>query len=318
MVSISGRLLRAFLRRFQNINATKNPNVIQKIKSYNEDPPKINEKRGYKLTFNETPNKSKYLSLKKESIEPKHIIFYVHGGAYILNLTKLYEKIAYFFCDLSDDIEVILPNYSQAPEFKYPTQLNEVVDIWHEVTKRIDPDNIIVGGDSAGGNASLSLIQKIKNEGSKLPKGGIFISPWTDMTCSGESYIKNYQIDPILGDENGQLTKEDIIKDADIGTFCFIGDADRKDPYLSPIFGDYSTFPKSLFIVGSDEMLLDDTLAIVNKLKENNNDVELDCKEGMFHIFPIYSNMIPESRDSYNKMKKFVQETFYNNKENDA
>jgi len=270
------------------------------------------------LTFNETPNKSKYLSLKKESIEPKHIIFYVHGGAYILNLTKLYEKIAYFFCDLSDDIEVILPNYSQAPEFKYPTQLNEVVDIWHEVTKRIDPDNIIVGGDSAGGNASLSLIQKIKNEGSKLPKGGIFISPWTDMTCSGESYIKNYQIDPILGDENGQLTKEDIIKDADIGTFCFIGDADRKDPYLSPIFGDYSTFPKSLFIVGSDEMLLDDTLAIVNKLKENNNDVELDCKEGMFHIFPIYSNMIPESRDSYNKMKKFVQETFYNNKENDA
>jgi acetyl esterase/lipase len=285
--------------------------LVQTFRNANEKFLKDVIKEGYSIIRKETEKKVKYVIIKKDSNKPsKKIIYYLHGGAYLIRLTNMYQTFSYPLCDIRDDIEVVLLDYDPAPEQKYPSQLNQAMEIWNEITKEHKPEDIIIGGDSSGGNLGLALIHKLKNEQNVSPKACFFLSPWTDMTCSGESYYTNYQKDIQSGEANEPLTKEkeNIIQHSDL--FCFTGDADRKDPYISPLFGDFTTFPRSLFFVGSEEMLLDDTLKIVEKIKEKGNEVELVNKEGMFHIYPMYISYLPESREAYEKIKEFIADSF--------
>ncbi|KAL6596458.1 alpha/beta hydrolase fold-domain-containing protein [Neocallimastix sp. 'constans'] len=297
---------------------TKNPSIASKnIKMTRNTPIK-----GYIIEEKETEKKSKYILIKKDNnVDAKKVIYYIHGGVYLYGLNNLYMAFSCLLCDLRDDIEVILLDYSLAPENVFPTQLNEAVDVWMELTKTFDPKDIIIGGDSAGGNLSLVLIEKLKNDYNVAPGAGIFFSPWTDMTCTSESFYKNYTKDIILGGSR-PLTKEMVEQMKNSVSYSFMGDGDRNDPYISPVFADYSTFPKSIFFVGGDEMLLDDTLTVVKKIRENpNNDVELIVKEGMFHVYPILgsfsvmstkhdSYFLPEGKEGIERVKQFVLDYF--------
>ena len=275
--------------------------------------------KGYITKVEETEKKSKYILMKKDNnVEAKKVIYYMHGGVYLYGLNNMYKAFGCVLCDLRDDIEVILLDYSLAPEHTYPTQLNEALDVWMELTKTFDPKDIIVGGDSAGGNLALVLIEKLKNYYNVAPGAGIFLSPWTDMTCSSESFYRNYTKDIIVGGTKGLLTKEMVEKMKNSITYSFIGTAERTDPYISPIFADYSTFPKSIFFVGDEEMLLDDTLTVVKKIRENpENQVEVIVKEGMFHVYPIIGSFsifntkhdrytIPEGKEGIERIKQFI------------
>jgi len=314
MVSIGCKILQYILYRKGNINCIRNPNVIENLKKGRTMIKHI-QKKGFIISEHVTEKNSKYVIIKKDNgVEPKKVIYFMHGGAYITGLLSVYEKYWYPFCNLRDDIEIVLLDYSVAPEHKYPTQLNEAIDVWFELTKTIKQENIIVGGDSAGGNLSLILINKLQKEYGILPKAGIFFSPWTDMTLSGKSIYDNYTKDVLSGDYDHPLTKEnyEIYKNSEI--FCFIGDADRKDPYISPVFDDYKIFPKSLFFVGGNEMILDDTLRVVDKIKQNGNDVTLINKEEMFHVYPIFASFAPEGKEALKIIQKFVLECFEENK----
>lgn len=310
MVSLRGRIFRIFLRKFGNINPILHPNVIETVKEYEKNNNDI-IKKGYSIIRKETENKTRYVIIRKDSNKPaKKIIYYLHGGVYMLKLTNIYQTLSYALCDLRDDIEVILLDYDVAPEYKYPTQLNQAYELWNKIIKNHNPENIIIGGDSSGGNLALALILKLKKEDNISPKAAFFISPWTDMTGSGKSYFSNYQKDVLMGEKNSPMTesKKELLKKSDL--FCYVGDADREDPYVSPVYGDYTDFVKSLFVVGRDEVLLDDTLIIVEKIKEKGKDVELINQEGMFHTFPLYFKSIPEGKVAFEKIKKFIIKSF--------
>jgi len=266
--------------------------------------------KGYISEVKETENKTKYIRIKKDNnVESKKVIYYMHGGTYLYGLNNMYKAFACVLCDLRDDLEVILLDYSLAPQHTYPTQLNEAMDVWTELTKTFNTQDIVIGGDSAGGNLALVLIYKLKKELNLSPGAAFFFSPWTDMTCTSESFYRNYTKDIIVGG-SVPLTKEHVEKMKQSITYSFIGDAERTDPYISPIFADYTTFPKSLFFVGGAEMLLDDTVNLVKKIRENpENEVDLIVKEGMFHVYPIYS-FIPESKEAQEKIKEFIYESF--------
>lgn len=279
--------------------------------------------KGYILEVKETEKKSKYIRLKKDNnVESKKVVYYMHGGTYLYGLNSMYKAFACVLCDLIDDLEVILLDYSLAPDHTYPTQINEALDVWEELTKTFQPADIMVSGDSAGGNLSLVLIHKLKKEFNTAPGAAFFFSPWTDMTCSSESFYRNYTKDIIVGG-NVPLTKEMVEEMKNSITYSFIGDADRTDPYISPVFADYSVFPKSLFFVGDAEMLLDDTLTVVKKIRENpENEVDLVVKEGMFHVYPILGSFsyfgtghdkytLPEGKEAIERLKQFVLD-YYN------
>lgn len=311
MLSPICQLFRVVLRVEYNINPIRNPNSVEKIRDmtakYEDDLPK----KGYTIIKTENENHIKYWVIKKNTNKPaKKIIYFLHGGSYISGLNNMYETFSYPLCDIRDDIEVVLLDYDLAPEHLYPTQLNQAYELWNELSAKYKPENIILGGDSSGGNLALVLIQKLKDENCILPKAAFFLSPWTDMTGSGKSYYTNYQKDVQMGEKYHPLNEEkaEIIKSSQL--FCFIGDADRYDPLVSPLFGDYTSFPKSLFIVGNNEMLLDDTLQVVEKIKENNNDVELIKGKGMFHIYPIHIKYLPESRKAHKRIREFISDAF--------
>ena len=267
--------------------------------------------RGYIFEKKKTQNGTKYHIIQRNGREnAKKVLYYLHGGCYIAGLTNNYHSFVRDFCDMEESITVVLLDYKTAPEYKYPVQLDEAEDIWNELTviQGYRPENIIIGGDSSGGNLALALLLKIRDKGKKMPAGAFLLSPWTDMTMSGKSYIRNYQKDVEIGERKAVLTEEKrkMLMDSDI--YSFIGDADRKSPYLSPLFASYEGFPHMFFAVGESEMLLDDTLGVVKKLEKADIPVICDRKPDMFHSYVLYKNMMPESKESFIKIKNFVRE----------
>jgi len=317
MVSYSGSIFNALVKFGFKITGTKK-NMDSYMMKNRDKASKFKVKKGYKVTFKETEKKTRYLIFQKDTNEPiKRILYYIHGGAYVMGLHSIYYNLTYNFCNIKDDLAVVLLDYSLAPEHIHPTQINEAMDVWKELITEYKPENIIVGGDSAGGNCAMVLVQQIASQKMVLPKAAIFISPVTDYSNSFESHFKNYQKDILFGNPNEPLTKEfheEMLKKG-LNSY-YVGDMpieDRKNPLISPAFGDFTIFPKSLFFVGSDEMLLDDTLNVVEKIKKENKDTEVECivKEGMIHCYPIYTTMMSEGKQAQEKIKSYILENLY-------
>jgi len=317
MVSFSATVFKALMKFTFSITGTKK-NMDTYMLKYRDKATEFKIKKGYKVTHKETESKTRYLIFQKDTNEPiKKILYYIHGGAYVMGLNSMYYNLSYNFCNIKNDFAVVLLDYSLAPEHIHPTQINEAMDVWKELIKEFKPENIIVGGDSAGGNCAMVLIQQIANQKMALPKAAIFLSPVTDYSNSFESYYKNFQKDILFGNPKEPLTKEfhEEMLTKGLNSY-YVGDMpieDRKNPLISPAFGDFTNFPKSLFFVGSDEMLLDDTLNVVEKIKKENknNDVECIVQDGMFHCYPIFTTLMSEGKQAQEKIKSYILENLY-------
>lgn len=143
----------------------------------------------------------------------------------------------------------------------------------------------------------MALLFYLRDHGIALPGGVILMSPWADVTCSGESYDTNYELDPLFGN-----SRESMLYNS-----SYIGNADPKSPYLSPVFGDFKGFPPMLFQVGSYEMLLSDTLTCADLAKKAGVKRRLSVYEGMFHVFQMSLGLFPESREAWSEVGQFIQ-----------
>ena len=123
------------------------------------------------------------------------------------------------------------------------------------------------------------------------------MSPWTDVSLSGASYEENYTIDPLFGN-----SKENMLY------LCsYIGNANPKNPYLSPLFGDFEGFPPMLMQVGAYEVLLDDTRAAAKKARAEGVKVRCSVYDGMFHVFQMGLDLIPESREAWEEVAEYLR-----------
>jgi len=167
---------------------------------------------------------------------------------------------------------------------------------WLLEEKQYDPKHIIIAGDSAGGGLTLALALYLRDHKMALPAGLITMSPWADVTCSGESYDTNYTKDPQFGN-----TRESMLYHSP-----YIGEADPHDPYLSPVFGTYEGMPPILMQAGGDEMLLSDTLRVAEKFRKAQRKLRVTVYDGMFHMFQMALNMIPESKEAWEEVTRFL------------
>ena len=134
--------------------------------------------------------------------------------------------------------------------------------------------DVILAGDSAGGNLALSLALQLKAQKRLLPRGLILMSPWTDLTASGQSHETKAAIDPVLN--AGYLAEM---------TGNYAAKEKLNDPFISPLFGDYEGFPPVYIQVGENEVLLDDSVMLYRRLLHANVSVRLDRFPGMWHVF---------------------------------
>ena len=178
--------------------------------------------------------------LRPEGIFTGRVILQLHGGGYIGPMKNIYRKFAVRYSKLSFGGDVLTIDYRVAPEYPYPAALEDAVYAykWLIQEKEYEPDHIIVAGDSAGGGLALAMVMYLRDNRLPLPGGIITMSPWTDMTNSGASYTDNYETDPLFGNSTDNMLFHS----------SYIGDADPKNPYLSPLFGDFQGFPPVLML----------------------------------------------------------------------
>ena len=204
----------------------------------------------------------------------KYIILYCHGGGYSTG-SSLYARTLTGKLAASTSMDVLSFDYRLAPEHPYPAAIEDAMQVWNYLMLLgYGARDIILAGDSAGGNLALSLTLKLKEEGRLLPRGLVLMSPWTDLTSSGKSYISKAEIDPVL---NGAYLEKMIRNYAE--------GQELTNPLISPLFGDYVGFPPTYIQVGNNEILLDDSVMLYKKLLKANVSVKLEMFKGMWHVF---------------------------------
>lgn len=236
--------------------------------------------------------------LKPKQAVTGRVILQLHGGGYIGPMKNIYRRFAVKYSQISFGADVLTPDYRVAPEHPYPAALEDAVCAYEWLLAQgWFSEQIIVAGDSAGGGLAMALCHYLSNHGRQLPCGIIAMSPWTDLTASGESYDTNYERDPLFG-----KTRDSLIYNRD-----YVGDHDPMDEYISPMFGDFRGFPPMLIQVGSYEMLLSDSVDVAAKARGQGVKVRLSIYDGMFHIFQMAAKMLPESRKAWVEIGKFIE-----------
>ena len=162
-------------------------------------------------------------------------------------------------------------------------------------TKGVQADRIVLFGESAGGGLVLSTLVNLRDKNLDLPKAAVCLSPWTDLAGTGESMITNVDIDP-------SLTLEQI-------TFLakqYFGDNDPKNQLISPLYAELQGLPPLFIQVGTSELILDDSLRFAEKAKKAGVIVTLDVWKDMPHVFTIYFQYAPESRQGIDRICEFI------------
>lgn len=204
----------------------------------------------------------------------KYVILYCHGGGYSTG-SSLYARTLTTKLATSTSMDVLCFDYRLAPEHPYPAALEDAMQVWNYLMLLgYGARDVILAGDSAGGNLALCLALQLKREGRLMPRGLVLMSPWTDLTVSGKSHITKADIDPVL---NAEYLERMIVNYAE--------GQDLTNPMISPLFGDYDGFPPTYIQVGNNEILQDDAVMLYKKLLKANVSVKLDMFRGMWHVF---------------------------------
>ncbi len=223
----------------------------------------------------------------------KYVILYCHGGGYSTG-SRLYARTLTTKMASSTSMDVLCFDYRLAPENPYPAATDDAMAAWNYLMLLgYGARDVIVAGDSAGGNMALSLVLKLKTEDRLLPRGLVLMSPWSDLTSSGETHKLRAEVDPVL---NAQYLDRMIHN--------YVEGQDLKNPLISPLFGDFSGFPPTYIQVGNNEILLSDSTMLHKKLIEANVSVKLDIFEGMWHVFQM--SPLKTAYDAMDKNAEFI------------
>lgn len=268
-------------RTVQNQLAT----FLTNSKNYQFSPLKVN------TTYAEWTD---YLQKETKQNNSHSIIFYCHGGGYMTG-SCLYAREMTMKLARHSGLRVFCFDYRLAPESPYPAAVDDAFDAWNYILScGYDAKDIIVGGDSAGGNLALVLTLLLREHEMELPKNLILFSPWTDMTSSGASYHAKELIDPVL--TNTYIQK---------AITCYLGDTPASSPYVSPLFADFRGFPPVYIQVGTNEILLDDSRSLYRQLLMHNIYAKLDIFEGMWHVFQM--SPIMKAETAIHKVALFIR-----------
>lgn len=207
----------------------------------------------------------------------RRVILYCHGGGYTSGGLG-FSKVLASKLTRATGLDVLAFDYRLAPEHPYPAAVEDAQAAWdHLMRLGFGARDVVLAGDSAGGNMALVLCLRLRAEGRMLPGALLLMSPWTDMTCSGESLTERADIDPVLTPEYIYAVRE-----------AYAGGLDPAQPELSPLLADLAGFPPTLIQVGTHEILFSDAERLAERMKAAGTECRLEVWEGMWHDFQMY------------------------------
>ncbi len=225
------------------------------------------------------------------------VLLYFHGGGYVFGNPASHRDLAWRLSRESG-ASVLMVDYRLAPENRFPAAVEDATSSYRWLLDQsFDPGNILVAGDSAGGGLAVALMVNLKNLGMPQPKAAVLLSPWVDMTSSGESMTANADADAMLSPEAMRLFASH-----------YLGDSSNPEaPLASPVFADLADLPPALILVGSTEVLLSDSERLAEKILASGGEVRLDVWPKMPHVFPVMARMLPEAKKGVSDIATFVR-----------
>ena len=236
-----------------------------------------------------------------ERLTPKgavsaQVVYYMHGGAYLGGSPRTHRGMLAHLAKAAN-ATVIALDYRLAPEHPYPAALDDAVAGWTELLAQgVKPANLVIGGDSAGGNLALVTAIALRDRGLPLPAGLVLLSPWTGMSSSGVSMGTRAERDRLL-----------TVRGIDRAAREFANGLPLTDPRLSPLFATREGLPKMLIQVGDDELLLDDSLRLAEAARKAGVDVTVEHKLGLWHVWQVMAGWMPEADQAVAAMGAFVR-----------
>lgn len=224
------------------------------------------------------------------------IVLYLHGGGYVFGSPRTHRNLVSRLSHVTG-LPAISVDYRLPPQWTMPAPIEDALAVYRALLEDHDPARIIVAGDSAGGNLAHELLLHVVEAGLPTPAGLVLLSPWSDLTTSGESLRANAARDPFIPEAG-------LRRCARVAA----GDRPLDDWRLSPLFGPdelQRQLPPTLIQVGEDEVLRDDGDRVARRLAALGVRTELEIYEGTLHVVPAWVGT-PEARDALHRIATFA------------
>jgi acetyl esterase/lipase len=221
------------------------------------------------------------------------VLLYLHGGGFVFGLTPPHLQLGAYLAKTMN-MPILMVDYRLAPKDPFPAALDDCVAAYRWLLKQgMLAQNIVVAGDSAGGNLAITLVMKLRDSGDPLPAAIACLSPVTDL-ASKNRLPKDHK-DPILPAKAVMFYNK-----------SYVAEHDPRDPLISPVFGNLSGLPPLLIHAGEDEVLREDAIQIARLAKTANVDVRLEIYPRMWHVWQLNLNL-PQATQSLDDIALFFK-----------
>lgn len=233
------------------------------------------------------------------STRSEKVILYLHGGGYVTGSIEDHRMMCGLLANATGT-KVLIPEYRLAPEHPFPAALDDALKVYQWLLDQgYSSANMIIAGDSAGGGLSVATVLALKEKSGSLPAAVVCLSPWADLALTGQSHTTKAKAEAILN--------KDVLHE---WALCYTDESNLTNPLVSPIHGDFHGFPPLLIQVGSEEILLDDSILLAEKARSAGVDVTLKIWDGMWHVWQALGDLIPENKKTFEEIGQFVQRQF--------
>ena len=228
-----------------------------------------------------------------EGARAERVVLYLHGGAFVAETPVFHAALLARICREAGARGLML-SYRLAPEHPYPAALDDCMAAYRWLLAQgFGAGRIVVAGDSAGGNLTLALLLRARDEGLALPAGAVALSPVADFTFSGDSVQRNDGVDDMFSADMMDALVPVYLPQRALSTH----------PHVSPVFGNFDGMPPLLLVVGSTELLLDDSVRVAHRCAS----AQLLVWDGMPHVFPAF-DFLPQAREATQRIGRFMRD----------
>jgi acetyl esterase/lipase len=224
------------------------------------------------------------------------LLLYLHGGAYVIGGCDMHRQMVSHIAR-AGRIRALLPEYRLAPEHRFPAAIDDAVAVFKSLLDMgIQAEDIVFAGESAGGGLALATLLALRDAGDPLPAAAVLLSPFLDLTGSGDSMRTRATQDPWFR-----------AQDLPIVANLYCEPHQRRFPLVSPVFADIEGLPPMFVQVGDDEILLSDSERITDACIAAGIEVELEVWPEMWHVFQVFVGNMPESRQAIDNVGRYIR-----------
>jgi epsilon-lactone hydrolase len=297
MPSLQSRFLRFFIRRM-NFLSGKNVSIPEMRRRTDSSAGLLRPPRGVSIqSISAGTVPAEWLI--PQGAPQDRVFLYFHGGGFIFCSLKSHRALVSRLA-IAGGTRAVSVDYRLAPEHPFPAALEDCLEAYRwTVQSGISPRRIVVAGDSAGGNLALVLLLALRQAGDPLPAAAVCLSPVTDMAWTGDSMRTKAGVDPIFPEGASSPLGSSIHSD-------YIGSEDPRNPLISPLYGDWRGMPPILLHVGEDEVLLDDSVRLAERVRAAGGMAEIVIWPGMWHVFQAMTPFLPEADQSIRQIGEFI------------